>query len=60
MLPFSVDQFFGVFASYNRAIWPAQIVAFMIGGLSFAQHYFGSFVGLKSLSGFPNRFFDDS
>ncbi|WP_342732832.1 DUF6064 family protein [Bradyrhizobium sp. B117] len=36
MLPFSVEQFFGVFASYNRAIWPAQIVALMIGGLAFA------------------------
>ena len=36
MLPFSVEQFFGVFASYNRAIWPAQIVALIIGGLAFA------------------------
>lgn len=30
MLPFSVEQFFGVFASYNSAIWPAQIVALII------------------------------
>ncbi|MEJ2186708.1 MAG: DUF6064 family protein [Gemmatimonadota bacterium] len=25
-LPFTVDQFFGVFAAYNDAVWPAQIV----------------------------------
>ncbi|MEJ2216683.1 MAG: DUF6064 family protein [Gemmatimonadota bacterium] len=25
-LPFTVDQFFGVFASYNDAVWPAHIV----------------------------------
>jgi len=35
MLPFSVEQFFGVFASYNKAIWPAQIVAFLMGALAF-------------------------
>jgi hypothetical protein len=25
-LPFTVEQFFGVFASYNTAVWPAQVV----------------------------------
>ncbi|MEJ2678443.1 MAG: DUF6064 family protein [Gemmatimonadota bacterium] len=25
-LPFTADEFFGVFASYNNAVWPAQIV----------------------------------
>ncbi len=25
-LPFTIDQFIGVFASYNTAVWPAQIV----------------------------------
>lgn len=25
-LPFSADQFFGVFAAYNGAVWPAQLV----------------------------------
>ena len=28
MLPFTIDQFFGVFAAYNVAIWPAQVVAY--------------------------------
>jgi len=25
-LPFTADQFFGVFATYNEAVWPAQVV----------------------------------
>jgi hypothetical protein len=25
-VPFTVDQFFGVFAAYNGAVWPAQLV----------------------------------
>lgn len=25
-LPFTQDQFFGVFAAYNVAVWPAQFV----------------------------------
>lgn len=25
-VPFTVDQFFGVFARYNEAVWPAQLV----------------------------------
>lgn len=36
MLPFTVEQFIGVFASYNKAIWPAQILAYFIGGLAVA------------------------
>jgi hypothetical protein len=31
MLPFTADQFFSVFAAYNTAIWPAQIVAYLLG-----------------------------
>lgn len=31
MLPFTVDQFFSVFAAYNSAIWPAQIAAYVLG-----------------------------
>lgn len=30
-LPFSVEQFFTVFAAYNLAIWPAQIIAYVLG-----------------------------
>ncbi len=31
MLPFSADEFFAVFRAYNQAIWPAPIVAYMLG-----------------------------
>lgn len=33
-LPFTEDQFFGIFEIYNRAIWPAQIAAYMLGALA--------------------------
>ncbi|MDN5002918.1 DUF6064 family protein [Bradyrhizobium sp. GCM10027634] len=35
MLPFTAEQFLGIFASYNRAIWPAQVLAYLLGGLAF-------------------------
>ena len=33
-LPFTEDQFFAVFENYNSAIWPAQIMAYLLGGLA--------------------------
>lgn len=36
MVPFSQDAFLALFADYNRAIWPAQIVAYGIGLFSLA------------------------
>jgi len=30
-LPFSVEEFLGVFQSYNLAVWPMQIVAYLAG-----------------------------
>ena len=29
--PFTIEQFLGVFVAYNAAIWPAQIVAYVLG-----------------------------
>ena len=29
-LPFTVEQFFGVFRAYNTAIWPAQVAAYSL------------------------------
>jgi hypothetical protein len=29
--PFTIEQFFDVFEAYNTAIWPAQIIAYLIG-----------------------------
>jgi hypothetical protein len=30
MLPFTQDEFFAVFAAYNRAVWPAQVVLYAL------------------------------
>lgn len=30
-LPFTVDQFFSLFETYNRSIWPTQVVAYALG-----------------------------
>src|SRR5579859_4859677 len=30
-LPFTRDQFLGMFETYNRAIWPAQVLAYVLG-----------------------------
>jgi hypothetical protein len=30
-LPFTREQFLGVFADYNTAVWPVQIVAYLLG-----------------------------
>jgi hypothetical protein len=30
VLPFTREQFFAVFADYNRAIWPAQLLAYLL------------------------------
>ena len=31
MLPFTIDQFLGVFEQYNQAIWPMHVVAYVLG-----------------------------
>lgn len=33
-LPFTIDQFFGVFAAYNDAVWPAQLFLLGLAGLA--------------------------
>ena len=35
-IPFSADEFFAFFARYNEAIWPAQVVAYMLAGIVMA------------------------
>lgn len=35
-LPFTAAQFFAVFEAYNRAIWPAQVTAYVLGALAVA------------------------
>ncbi len=36
MLPFTLQQFLAVFVDYNNAIWPTQIIAYLLGGISVA------------------------
>jgi transposase len=38
-LPFGIDEFFTVFARYNAAIWPAQLVAYALGALAVAAFW---------------------
>ena len=35
-IPFTVEQFFDVFGAYNTAIWPAQLVAYVLGMVALA------------------------
>lgn len=36
MLPFSIEEFLSIFATYNAAIWPIQIVAYLVGAAAVA------------------------
>lgn len=36
MLPFTLGQFLNVFAAYNEAIWPTQILAYVLGAVAVA------------------------
>jgi hypothetical protein len=36
MLPFTLERFLNVFAIYNKAIWPAQIAAYVLGAIAVA------------------------
>jgi len=31
LLPFTPDQFLEVFATYKLAVWPAQLIAYLLG-----------------------------
>ena len=37
MLPFTRDQFIAVFADYNRAVWPVQVFAYLLGAAMVAM-----------------------
>lgn len=41
MLPFTVEQFLAVFADYNTAIWPAQLVFHALGAIALALAFRG-------------------
>ncbi len=44
-IPFTAEQFFEVFAAYNAAIWPVQIVAYVLGLISVAMLFSNWSVG---------------
>jgi Family of unknown function (DUF6064) len=39
-IPFTVEQFYGVFRTYNRAVWPTQIVLFALAVAAMAMLVF--------------------
>jgi uncharacterized protein DUF6064 len=34
VLPFTPEQFLSLFSTYNDAIWPAQVIAYLLGGIA--------------------------
>lgn len=51
MLPFTSEQFLAVFANYNRAIWPIQLIAYLLGGLAVALLLLKRREGDRAISG---------
>jgi hypothetical protein len=51
-MPFTVEQFFDVFGAYNTAIWPAQIIAYVLGILACVLAYRESKISSRIISGF--------
>ena len=38
-IPFTAEQFFNVFETYNSAIWPAQVLAYLLGIIALASAF---------------------
>jgi hypothetical protein len=51
MLPFTPDQFLSVFARYNHAIWPAQIGAYLLGGVAVVLLFWKPRAGDRVIAG---------
>jgi hypothetical protein len=49
--PFTVEQFFDVFASYNVAVWPAPVVAYLLGLLAVVLAFRGKAPSGRIISG---------
>lgn len=45
MLPFTAEQFFDVFASYNETFWPAPIIAYALAAIALAAVFRGGRAG---------------
>ena len=50
-IPFTVEQFFDVFGSYNTAIWPAQVLAYLLGMAALALAFRESKLSTRIVTG---------
>ncbi len=50
MLPFTSVEFFDVFGSYNNALWPLQIVAYVLGAIAIGLLFWPSQAGDRVIS----------
>lgn len=51
MLPFTREQFFGIFVDYNADVWPVQVIAYLIGIGSIALLVRPSRTGSRVIAG---------
>jgi len=50
-IPFTVEQFFEIFRNYNEAIWPAQVLAYVLGILALALAWRTSKISNRMIGG---------
>ena len=50
-MPFTVEQFFDVFGAYNTAIWPVQVIAYVLGILACVLAYRESKISSRFIAG---------
>lgn len=50
-IPFTVEQFFDIFGTYNTAIWPAQVLAYGLGMVALALAFRESQMSTRIISG---------
>ena len=50
-IPFTVEQFFDVFRTYNTAIWPVQVLAYVLGVVALALAFRESKLSTRIVSG---------
>ena len=50
-IPFTVEQFFDVFGTYNTAIWPVPVLAYLLGIIAIAAAFRGTKLSARIVSG---------
>jgi hypothetical protein len=50
-IPFTIEQFFDVFGTYNTAIWPAQVLAYLLGIIALAFAFRETKLSARIVSG---------